>query len=55
MRGVLSADSVFGRFDAILVIEAKDMEEFGNILYQAIEKNPNVTSTETCFALPSGE
>ena len=55
LKSVVSADSVFGRFDVILVIEAKDMEEFGNILYQVIEKNPNVISTETCFALPSGE
>ncbi len=55
LKGIVSADSVFGRFDAILVIEAKDLEEFGDIVYQVIEKNPSIIHTETCVALPSGE
>ncbi|MBI2126166.1 MAG: Lrp/AsnC ligand binding domain-containing protein [Thaumarchaeota archaeon] len=55
LKGMVSADSVFGRFDAILVIEAKDLEEFGDIVYQVIEKNPSIIHTETCVALPSGE
>jgi len=37
------------------VIEAKDLEEFGEVLYQVIEKNPNTIRTETCVVLPSGE
>ena len=55
LKGIVSADSIFGRFDAILVIEAKDLEEFGDIVYQVIEKNPSIIHTETCVALPSGE
>jgi DNA-binding Lrp family transcriptional regulator len=55
LKGVVSADSLFGRFDAIVVLEAKDLEEFGETLYQVIEKNPNVIHTETCIALPTGE
>jgi len=54
-KSVVTADSVFGTFDVIMVIEAKDLEEFGNVLYQVIEKNPNTIRTETCMVLPSGE
>ena len=54
-KSVVTADSVFGTFDVIMVIEAKDLEEFGNVLYQVIEKNPNTIRTETCMVLPPGE
>jgi DNA-binding Lrp family transcriptional regulator len=55
LKSVVTADSVFGTFDVILVIEAKDLEEFGDVLYQVVEKNPNTIRTETCMVLPSGE
>jgi len=55
LKGVISADSLFGRFDAIIVIEAKDLEEFGETLYHVIEKNPNIIHTETCIVLPTSE
>jgi DNA-binding Lrp family transcriptional regulator len=55
LKSILTADSVFGTFDVILVIEAKDLEEFGDMLYQVIEKNPNTIRTETCVVLPTGE
>jgi len=54
-KSVVTSDSVFGSWDVILVIEAKDLEEFGEVLYQVIEKNPNTIRTETCVVLPSGE
>jgi DNA-binding Lrp family transcriptional regulator len=54
-KNITSADSVFGSFDVILVIEVKDLEEFGDMLYQVIEKNPNTIHTETCVILPPGE
>ncbi len=55
LKGVLTADSVFGRYDAILVIEAKDLEEFGEVMYQVIEKQPNIIRTESCIVLPPRE
>ena len=55
LKSVVTADSVFGAFDVIVVIEAKDLEEFGDLLYQVIEKNPNTIRTETCVVLPPGE
>ena len=55
LKSVVTSDSVFGSWDVILVIEAKDLEEFGDVLYQVIEKNPNTVRSETCVVLPSGE
>ncbi|MGA2783503.1 MAG: Lrp/AsnC ligand binding domain-containing protein [Candidatus Bathyarchaeia archaeon] len=52
LKSVVVADSVYGSFDIILVMEAKNPEEFGDVLYQVIEKNPNVIRTETCVVLP---
>ena len=51
LKGVVSADSVFGRFDAIVVIDVETLEEIGNIVYQVIEKNPNIIHTETATAI----
>lgn len=46
---------MFGSFDVILLIDAKDPHEFGDMMYQVIEKTPNIVHTETCVILPSGE
>lgn len=54
-KTVVSGDSVFGSFDIILGIEAKDLPEFGELMYEVIEKNANIVRTETCVVLPSGE
>ncbi len=51
LRGVVSADSVFGRYDAIVVIDSETLEEVGNVIYQVIEKNPNIIHSETAVAL----
>jgi DNA-binding Lrp family transcriptional regulator len=51
VKGVKVADSVYGRFDAVIVIEAKDLKELTKVIYQVIEKNPNVTHTETLITL----
>jgi len=51
VRGVKMANSVFGRFDAVVVIEAKDMKELKSTIYEMLEKLPNVVHTETLAAL----
>ncbi|RLE50304.1 MAG: Lrp/AsnC family transcriptional regulator [Candidatus Methanomethylicota archaeon] len=51
IRGVKIANSVFGRYDAILVIEAKDLGELKGIIYEVLEKLPNVEHTETHVAI----
>ena len=51
VKGVVSADSVFGRYDAIITIETKDLNELSKVVYEVIEKIPNIMRTETCIVL----
>ncbi|KYH38235.1 MAG: AsnC family transcriptional regulator [Candidatus Hecatellales archaeon B24] len=51
VRGVKLANSVFGRFDAVVVVEAKDLEELRKIVYEMIEQLPNIVHTETLISL----
>ncbi len=52
VRGVKMANSVFGRFDAVLVISAKDLEDLSKTIYEVVEKHPDVIHTECMVALP---
>lgn len=51
VKGVLQADSVYGRFDAIVIIEAPSLEELNEIVYKVVEKEPNIIHTETSITL----
>jgi DNA-binding Lrp family transcriptional regulator len=51
IRGVKMASSVFGRFDAVLVIEAKDLPELAKIIYELVAAHPNVVHTETLISV----
>ncbi len=51
IRGVQMAHSVVGRYDAVLVVKADDLQGLSKIIYNVIEKHPNVVATETLLAL----
>jgi DNA-binding Lrp family transcriptional regulator len=51
IKGVMLANSVLGRFDAIAVVEANSSEELTKIIYEMIEKHPNVVHTETLLSM----
>ena len=51
IKGVKMANSVFGRFDAVVVVEAKSLEELRRIIYEMVERHPNVVHTETLISL----
>ena len=51
IKGVKIANSVLGRFDAVVVIEAEDLEELRKIIYEMIEQHPNVLHTETLISI----
>ena len=51
IRGVKMANSVLGRFDAVVIIEADSLEELKKITYEMIEQHPNVIHTETLISL----
>lgn len=51
IKGVKIANSVLGRFDAVVVIEANGLEELQKIIYEMIEQHPNVVHTETLISI----
>jgi DNA-binding Lrp family transcriptional regulator len=51
IKGVHSADPIYGRFDVVAVVEAENPEELTKLLYEVIEKIPNIVRTETSIVL----
>ena len=51
IKGVKMANSVLGRFDAVIVVEAESLEELRRIIYEMIEQQPNVLHTETLVSI----
>ncbi|MEM2936614.1 MAG: Lrp/AsnC ligand binding domain-containing protein [Candidatus Bathyarchaeia archaeon] len=51
IRGVKMANSVLGRFDAVVVIETESLEELRKIIYEMVEQHPNVVHTETLISI----
>jgi DNA-binding Lrp family transcriptional regulator len=48
---VIVADAIFGRYDAIAVLEAPALENINQVVYKIIERDPNVIRTETSIVL----
>jgi DNA-binding Lrp family transcriptional regulator len=48
---VVAADAIFGRYDAVLILEAPSLESINQVVYKIIEKDPNVIRTETSIVL----
>ncbi|MCP8307811.1 MAG: Lrp/AsnC ligand binding domain-containing protein [archaeon] len=48
---VILADSVYGRFDAIVVIEAPDLRALSEMVYKMIGGHTDITHTETLITL----
>jgi len=53
VKEVVQADAIYGRYDAIITIEAPNLESINEILYKVIEKDPNIIHTETSLVLES--
>ncbi len=53
VKEVTQADAIYGRYDAVIVIEAPSLESINEILYKVIEKDPNIIHTETSLVLES--
>jgi DNA-binding Lrp family transcriptional regulator len=51
VKEALNVDSIYGRFDAIVIIEAPDLEKINEIVYKVIGKDPNIVHTETSIVL----
>jgi len=51
IKGVVQADSVYGRFDTVVVIKAEDLMVISEKLYKVIEKMPNIVHTENLLTV----
>ncbi|MGB9717144.1 MAG: Lrp/AsnC ligand binding domain-containing protein [Thermoproteota archaeon] len=51
IKGVHSADPIYGRFDVVATVEAESPEELTSLLYEVIERIPNIVRTETSIVL----
>ncbi len=51
IKGVQMANSVLGRFDAVVVIEAESLQHLKKIIYEMIEQHPDVVHTETLISI----
>ena len=55
VKEVVQADAIYGRFDAIVIIEAPNLDSINEILYKVIERDPNIVHTETSLTLTETE
>ncbi len=51
VKEIVEADAIYGRFDAIAIIEAPDLESIKEVLYNVIERDPDIVHTETSLVL----
>lgn len=51
VKETIVADAIFGRYDAIVILEAPALENINQVVYKVIEKDPNVIRTETSIVL----
>ncbi len=50
IRGVQKAQMVFGPYDAVIEVEAADLNSLGKIIAREIQPVPGVRETLTCIA-----
>jgi DNA-binding Lrp family transcriptional regulator len=51
VKEVVQADSIYGRFDAVVIIETPNLESVNEIVYKVIETDPNIIHTETSLVI----
>lgn len=49
IKEVSVVDSVWGRYDAIALIEAPNLEKISEIIYKVVAKHPDIIHTETAI------
>jgi DNA-binding Lrp family transcriptional regulator len=49
--GIVRADYVFGTYDVIVEVEARDLASIGKLVFESIRVQPGVIDTETCLAI----
>ncbi len=55
VKEVVQAEAIYGRFDALILVEAPKLDSINEIVYKVIEKDPNILHTETSLVLTGSE
>ena len=50
---IAEVNMTFGPYDAVAIIDSKDLDDLGNILATSIQPIPGVEETLTCLAVDS--
>ncbi len=51
IAAITEANMTFGPYDAVAVVEAKDLNDLGHVLTTMIQPIPGVVETLTCMAV----
>lgn len=51
LEGVDSVDTVTGPYDIIVVTQAKDLNDLGDLVTSKVKKMPYITRTVTCLSI----
>jgi DNA-binding Lrp family transcriptional regulator len=51
LKGVKSVDAVTGPYDVIVVVEAENLTEIGDLVTNKIHPIPGISRTVTCLAI----
>jgi DNA-binding Lrp family transcriptional regulator len=51
IKGVIEAHMTFGPYDAVAVLETRDLTELGDLTASSIQPIPGVERTLTCLAV----
>jgi DNA-binding Lrp family transcriptional regulator len=51
MPGIVRSDYVFGTYDVIVEVEARDVASIGQLVFECIRVLPGVIDTQTCLAI----
>jgi len=51
VAGVIEANMTFGPYDAVAIVEARDVKHLGEVLSLGIQPIPGVIETLTCLAV----
>jgi DNA-binding Lrp family transcriptional regulator len=51
VKGVAHADMTFGPYDAVITVEARDLNALGRLIAWDIQTIPGVAETLTCLAV----
>jgi len=51
IEGVLEANMTFGPYDVVVIVQANDLQDLGQMLAHSVQPIPGIEETLTCLAV----